>query len=163
MVGAKQFDLLAQNRSAEILDRHSDSLNRPRPGKIGVRSRLIVHDADFVGRVVGQTWPAESQQRYYAQNAQADFLADQGLFPALRWSWVRSSSDFDADSSIRQPACQSNVRGWAGARLRALDMSDLDRWELINDRWGLNYGFDKPIAWLEPPFKRETSKALRAH
>ena len=91
-------------------------------------------------------------------------LADQGLFPALRWSWVRSClrTLMRTVRSANRPVRATSVVGPA-QDLEPLDMSDLDRWELINDRWGLNYSFDRPIVWLEPPFKRETSKAVRAH
>ena len=41
-------------------------------------------------------------------------------------------------------------------------MDDLQKWELIDDSWSMNYGNNEPVVWLEPPFKREVSATLRA-
>jgi hypothetical protein len=46
--------------------------------------------------------------------------------------------------------------------LEPLDMDDLQKWELIHDSWSMNYGNKEPVVWLEPPFKHESSKALRS-
>jgi len=46
--------------------------------------------------------------------------------------------------------------------LEPLDISGLQKWELVQDSWSMNYGNDKPLVWLEPPFKYENSKALRS-
>ncbi len=39
--------------------------------------------------------------------------------------------------------------------------SELREWELIHDRWGLNYSFNEPRVWLEPPFASERIDAFK--
>ena len=68
MVGDQKLDFLAEHRSAEILDRHADRLDRTRTGEIGVGPGLIVHDADGEG-VVGARGLSEGQQRQHAKQS----------------------------------------------------------------------------------------------
>jgi hypothetical protein len=43
-----------------------------------------------------------------------------------------------------------------------LDMDELQKWELTRDKWSMNYVYDEPHVWLDPPFDSEVSATLRA-
>ena len=40
-------------------------------------------------------------------------------------------------------------------------MDELQKWQLIHDRWSMNWLMNEPTVWLEAPFNDEPSQTLR--
>ena len=42
-------------------------------------------------------------------------------------------------------------------------MDELQKWELTRDKWIMNYRYDEPPVWLDPPFSiLKSAQTLRA-
>ena len=98
------------------------------------------------------TTPSRSDgafDNWIAQNDTPHFLADDAQQKELI---LYASLDYVFIQSVVVPSKD----------IDPLNMSDLQKWELMHDKWGMNYGTEKPQVWLEPPFHMERSKSLRS-
>jgi hypothetical protein len=85
VVGADDFDLLAEHRAAEIVDRHLRRDDRAGPAQIGVKARHVGEHADLdrVRQVCAWAVPAK-QQRRESRAITARLIFPPAFFKALR-------------------------------------------------------------------------------